>query len=243
MLPAAAETQDVMQVCRSGHVITDVLRSNPATGRSHCDRCGATTIDHCPTCGRDLPGAPDVPVRPVGSRRPPVFCARCGAAFPWANEKRPAAGSQPLALLESLLLRVPRVIRQLRVRHGDRPAFGVADERDLEDLVRALLPIHFDDVRPECRTPSYSTCTRTDFLLAPEQIALAVKCAGPNVPGAELARQLAEDVDYYARQQACRTLAAFVYDPQGSLHYFTPPPVAGAAPEGPVAVRWVVGAP
>ena len=50
----------------------------------------------------------------------------------------PACG--PLALLEELLRRLPRVIRQLRTRQGDRPPLRVEDERDLEDLLRALLP-------------------------------------------------------------------------------------------------------
>jgi hypothetical protein len=135
------------------------------------------------------------------------------------------------------------VIRQLRVRHGDRPSFRVTEDRDLEDLVRALLPIHFDDVRPECRTPSYAAVTRTDFLLAPEQIALTVKHSGPALGGADLAGQFAEDFAYYQGQRVCRTLVCFVYDPEGLLRHFTPPEIPGAAPDGAVGVRWVVGAP
>ena len=77
--------------------------------------------------------------------------------------------------------RLPLVIRQFRVRQGDRPAFRVNDERDLEDLLRSILPLHFDDIRPECRTPSYAAGTRTDFLLSPESIALTIKQAQPRV--------------------------------------------------------------
>src|SRR3954466_12766991 len=111
--------QDVMQVCRNGHVITDLLRSRPESGRNHCDRCGADTLEKCPTCGRDLPGALAVPdLQPVGSRRAPLYCATCGAAFPWAGQAGPAQASEPLARLEGLLRRLPLVIRQLRVRHG-----------------------------------------------------------------------------------------------------------------------------
>ena len=42
---------DVMQVCRNGHVITDMLRAHPESGLSHCDRCGAPTLDRCLTYG------------------------------------------------------------------------------------------------------------------------------------------------------------------------------------------------
>src|SRR5205814_8178601 len=69
------------------------------------------------------------------------------------------------AALENLLRRLPRVIHELRWRHGERPPFRVSDIHDLEDLLRALLPLQFDDVRPLCRTPSYAAATRTDFLL------------------------------------------------------------------------------
>jgi hypothetical protein len=64
--------QDVMQVCRNGHVITDLLRTHPECAQTHCDRCGAVTLDCCPTCGHELPGAFVVPgLQPVGARPAP----------------------------------------------------------------------------------------------------------------------------------------------------------------------------
>src|SRR5262245_16036026 len=232
--------QDVMQVCRNGHVITDLLRSDPEGGLTYCDRCGATTFHRCLTCGQELPGALAVPgLRPVGTRPPPLYCVTCGAAFPWTARRRPAGGPNPLVRLENLLRRLPVVIRELRVRHDNRPAFRVAGVRDLEDLVRALLPILSDHVRLESRTPSYSAGTRTDFLLAPEQIALTVKCAGPELRGPELADQLEEDVAYYQRAGTCSTLVCFIYDPEGLLHHFATPAVSRPGLDGEMAVRWV----
>jgi hypothetical protein len=236
--------QDVMQVCRKGHVITDRLHTDPDSRRTHCEVCGATTLERCLTCGQELPGALAVPgLRPVGTRQPPLYCVTCGAPFPWTARRRPAGGPEPLVRLETLLRRLPVVIRELRVRHDNRPAFRVVGVKDLEDLVRALLPIHFDDIRPESRTPSYSAGTRTDFLLAPEQIALTVKCAGPQLRGPELAEQLEEDVAYYQNSRTCPTLVCFIYDPEGLLHHFATPAVAGPQPDGDVSVRWIVAAP
>jgi hypothetical protein len=243
MSSATEAVRDVMLVCRNGHVVTDLLRSQPDTALTHCDRCGATTLDRCATCGHELPGALTVPSRPVGLRRPPSYCSNCGAAFSWADRPDRPPAPEPLVRLEALLRRVPEVVRQLRVRHSDRPPFRVTEDRDLEDLVRALLPIHFADVRPVSRTPLYATVTRTDFLLAPEQIALTVKCAGPASAGPELAKQLAEDVAYYASQGICRTLVCFVYDPERLLEHFTSPAVTDPdATHGP-DVRWLVAAP
>src|SRR5436190_175428 len=81
--------QDVLQVCRNGHVVTDRLRTCPDHSRHHCERCGTTTLHACLTCGWELPGAIVVPgLDPVGMREPPQFCATCGAPMPW--HRRPA---------------------------------------------------------------------------------------------------------------------------------------------------------
>jgi len=242
MLSVADVSQDVMQVCRKGHVITDLLRTHPESGLTHCDRCGAATLERCLTCGRELPGSMAVPgLRPLGARQPPLYCPMCGAAFPWTERPRPAPVPQPLVRLESLLRRLPLVIRQLRVRQGDRPPFRILDVRDLEDLTRALLPLHFEAVRPEGRTPRYALTTRTDFLLIPEQVALTVKLAAPELRGPALARQLEEDVVYYRELGNCTTLVCFIYDPESYLGRFAAPEIVGSTPDGDLEVRWVVG--
>jgi hypothetical protein len=211
-----AGEQDVMQVCRNGHVITDLLRGYPERGLSHCDACGAQTVDHCATCGEPIPGAVYVPgLTPAGVRPPPYFCANCGAPFPWARPRRPV--SQSLAALETMLRRLPRVIRELRWRHGDGPPFLVESERDLEDLLRALLCLHADEVQPETRTPSYTSGTRTDSLLPRERIAFCAKLARPELEAPQIADQLREDVEYYRKRQGLRKLIALIYDPQGLL--------------------------
>jgi hypothetical protein len=242
MMPASDPIQDVMQVCRNGHVITDLLRSCPERGLSHCDRCGATTLDRCLTCGGEIAGALVVPgLQPVGVPRPPLYCAACGGAFPWTERRRPDP-REPLGVLEAMLRNLPRTVRQLRVRHGDRPPFRVADEHDLEDLLRALLPLHFHDVRPQCRTPRYSAGTRTDFLLAPERIAVAAKFARADLREPQLIEQLREDADHYRAHGSCRTLVAYVHDPEGVLRDPQALSAACTQSEGDLRVRCLVGA-
>jgi hypothetical protein len=216
MTNLAGTAPDVMQVCRNGHVITHLLRNFPERGLSHCERCGATTLDHCLTCGRPLPGATFVPgMVPLGQPEPPQFCSTCGASFPWT--KQPPATSSPLSDLETLLRRVPRAIRELRSRHGERTPFRVGDEHDLADLLRALLPVRFNDVRLESRTPSYSADTRTDLVLGAERIAIVAKRTTPLLGEPQLRDQRAEDIAYYERERRCRTLLVFVYDPQSVM--------------------------
>lgn len=218
--PNEAE-RDVMQVCRNGHVITGLLRAADQ-GMSHCDRCGAETFDRCPTCGLALAGANHVPgLVPIGQLRPPAHCAACGVPFPWTLRfAQPVAGT-PLANLEALLRRLPRVVRQLRARHSDRPPFRVRDEYDLEDLLRALLAIYFDDIRPESRTPSYAASVRTDFRIQPAdpEPPLVVTCKRVAAPVvlAHLTAQVHEDVAYYEKFPASGVLMVYWYDPEGLL--------------------------
>jgi hypothetical protein len=236
----AEDMQDVMQVCRNGHVITDLLRTYPERARAHCDRCGAVTIEHCPTCGQQLPGALVVPgLQPLGVRQPPCYCSTCGAAFPWTKQRRPPK-TESLTVLESMLRRLPLVIRQLRSRHGDRPPFRIADERDLEDLLRALLPLHFEDIRPECRTPRYSSVTRTDYLLAKEGIAMTVKWVNADVRVTQLIEQLREDAEYYGRERKCRILMGLVYDPEMKVPEPTKLETACSGTEDAMQVRCIV---
>jgi hypothetical protein len=213
---------DVMLVCRHGHVITDLLRTYPERRLSHCDRCGAQTLDRCLTCGQFIAGAIPVPgLEPIGSHPPPHYCPQCGAAFPWTPRTARTPAPNPLATLEPLLRRLPRVIRQLRERHGERLPLRIEDEHDLDDLLRSVLPMHFDDIRPESRTPAYAATTRRDLLLVfaggERSIAVLAKRVTPDLLEAQLAEQLRADVAYYARCPECRAVVALVYDPEARL--------------------------
>jgi len=216
-MDTTCQAHDVMQVCRNGHVITDRLLRCPDQAAGHCDRCGAVTFDRCLTCGQELPGATLLagPV-PIGTPRPPNFCGRCGAAFPWSARPEPSRDT-PLDQLESLWRPLPEVVRQLRHRHGQRPSLLLDDRHDLEDLVRSLLPLRFEQVYLESRTPLYAAQTQFDFLLKPEGLALTVKLAGKGWSEARFLEELAEDAAYYQRRSACQTLAVLVYDPQGVI--------------------------
>lgn len=56
--------------------------------------------------------------------------------------------------------------RQLKRRHAGRPTLEIKDEYDVQDLLNAILRLHFEDVRPEEWTPSYAGGNnRMDFLL------------------------------------------------------------------------------
>lgn len=234
--------RDVMQVCLGGHVITDVLASHPEQGLQHCDRCGAPTISRCPTCGDDLAGAAALPgLSTIGRRQAPQHCASCGAAFPWAQRPEPTETADPLELLETVLRRLPHAVRQLRDRHDGRPTVRIVDAFDLEDLLRAILHLHFDDVRRETRTPGYSFGTRTDFIVGVQRIAVTAKLAKHDVREEELVRQIHEDAAFY-EQKDCRCLVVLIYDPEQVVRDVPQFEAAWLRPTAGPEVRCVVAA-
>jgi hypothetical protein len=212
------ESRDVMVVCHNGHVLTDRLRDYPELQSSRCEKCGAPSLCRCPTCGLGLPGAtPSSGLVTVGQRQPPRYCSACGAAFPWVK-KFTAPPGELLASLEKLLRRLPRTVRELKLQAGARPPFRLDEERDLEYLLRAVLPLCCDEVRLLGRTPAYSDVPRTDFLLMPDRIAVTSKLVASVDGVVALADQVREDVSHYARQHECKRLVVFVLDLQGLLH-------------------------
>jgi len=120
--------------------------------------------------------------------------------------------------LRILALRLHSVIVQLRQRHASRATLDVADEYDVQDLLHALLRLHFDDIRPEEWTPSYAgKAARVDFLLKPHGIVIEVKKTRLGLGAKEIGDQLVLDIQRYSKMADCKTLFCLVYDPENRI--------------------------
>lgn len=123
-----------------------------------------------------------------------------------------------LSLIEKLCLHFSRAALQLQHRHGGRSTITIEDEYDVQDLLHAILRLHFDDVRAEETTPSYAGgASRVDFLLKAERIVVEVKKTRPSLKDKELGEQLIIDRARYASHPDCDTLVCFVYDPEARI--------------------------
>lgn len=219
-----ADYHDIQQVCLNGHQITANYNSNPRFRKGFCPECGERTIHQCPNCNHPICGEYHVEgVFAIMSTPVPTHCENCGEPFPWQAKKaaiKVATSSQSpldrLGLVEVICNRFHLVARQLNSRHSDRETLHIADEYDVQDLLHALLRIHFDDIRPEEWTPSYAgSCSRVDFLLKQEQIIVEVKKTRASLKAREIGEQLIVDIQKYRRHLDCKVLVCFVYDPEG----------------------------
>lgn len=128
--------------------------------------------------------------------------------------KAPRNTQAATALVRAICDRFTIVANALAERHGDRATISITDEYDVQDLLGALLKLHFTDVRPEEWTPSYAgNASRMDFLLKPEHVVVEAKMTRKGLGQKELVTQLAEDILRYQSHQDCQTLICFVYDP------------------------------
>lgn len=123
-----------------------------------------------------------------------------------------------LATIRQVCSRFHSVARQIRQRYGGRPTLDVTDEYDVQDLLHALLRVHFDDIRAEEWTPSYaSKSARVDFLLKREQTVIEVKKTRQGLGSKEVGDQLIIDARRYRAHSDCKTLVCFIYDPDGRI--------------------------
>lgn len=127
--------------------------------------------------------------------------------------------SSALSLVLDILNRFPAFVRQLKRRYNGRAPLEINDEYDVQDMVYALLTLHFNDIRAEEYTPSFAgAASRQDFLLKKERIVIEVKKTRESLGAGKVGGELLIDMARYRVHQDCDTLILFVYDPDGYIN-------------------------
>ena len=118
----------------------------------------------------------------------------------------------------TILSRFHRFAKQLNHRHDNREAFVIKDEYDVQDLVHALLKLHFDDVRAEDPAPICAgASSRIDFVLKEESIVVEIKKTRKTLKDREIGNELITDIKRYKSHNNCKVLIFFIYDPDGYI--------------------------
>jgi len=127
-----------------------------------------------------------------------------------------AADGDPVSITIKLCQRFHMVVRQLRLRGEYRSTLNIEDESDVQDLMHALLRLHFDDIGTDEWTPDYSDgAPRTTLLLDHDRLAVVVKKTRTGLSRKDLAEQVRIDVERYRARGRCTHLLCFIYDPEG----------------------------
>ena len=117
-------------------------------------------------------------------------------------------------ILSNIFNNFNRFVHQLkRKRHNGRNCF-ISDEYDVQDLLYAVLKLHFDDViDEECLSQNAGSKNRMDFLIKDIQTAIEVKYAKDSHKDKQIGDELIIDIDKYSRHPNCKSLYCFIYDP------------------------------
>lgn len=120
----------------------------------------------------------------------------------------------PAARVVGLCRRFPLFVDQLQKRQRNRAPMEVKDEYDVQDLLRAILKLHFDDVRPEEWAPSYGgNASRVDFFLPAERLVVEAKMTRASLGQREVVNELTVDAARYEKIANVDHLICVVYDP------------------------------
>lgn len=123
-----------------------------------------------------------------------------------------------IAILDTIFNKFPVFVQQLKRRHANRPTIEVKDEYDVQDLLEAILRLHFNDVRSEEWCPSYAgSSNRMDFLLNEPKIAVETKMTRECLSDKQIGEQLLIDIEKYKHHKNCEALYCFIYDPDGKI--------------------------
>jgi len=124
----------------------------------------------------------------------------------------------PLQKLGFLFKKFHAIAKSLAKRHDNRPTLLVTDEYDVQDLLRSLMILFFDDIRIEQWTPGYaSKSVRMDFLLKKEEVVVECKVARNNHDEKKISDELIIDISRYSKHPSCKRLVCLVYDPNGFI--------------------------
>jgi hypothetical protein len=135
-----------------------------------------------------------------------------------AKYQTPISVEEPSKLIECLIEKFHSVALEINHRHDGRNSLEITDEYDVQDLLRGLLKIYFDDVRDEEYTPSYGGgCARMDLLLKKEQIVIETKMLRKSLTQRKVRDELIIDKAHYRVHPDCKKLYCLVYDPQEKI--------------------------
>jgi hypothetical protein len=132
-----------------------------------------------------------------------------------AKYQPPVIVEEPSKAIECLLERFHSVALEINRRHDNRDSLTITDEYDVQDLLRGLLKLHFDDIRDEEYTPSYAGfCARMDLLLEEEKIVIETKMVREGLTQKKIRDELIIDKAHYRVHPKCKKLYCLVYDPK-----------------------------
>jgi hypothetical protein len=117
--------------------------------------------------------------------------------------------------LSEIFRRLPAFLDVLgSANNGRVPKPTLKNEADLQDLMHAILRLHYDDVRPEDPVSKRAgRASRVDFLLREARVLVETKFTRSDLRDKKVCDELLHDMGRYPRHPDCEAIFAVIYDP------------------------------
>lgn len=123
---------------------------------------------------------------------------------------------QLLSTWAAILRRLPVFVRtwDASPRPEQVPPLNVQDEKGMQDVVEAILRLHFDDVRREDYVPQAAGgASLVDFQIPEVGLFIELKMTRKTLRDKNIGEELLIDAGRYPAHPDCRAILAVVYDP------------------------------
>lgn len=124
---------------------------------------------------------------------------------------------QLLSTWVTVFRRLPTFIRvgNESPRASQVPPISIADEKGLQDVMEAILRLHFDDVRREDHIQQVAgAASLVDFQLPDVGLFIEAKMTRKSLRDKGVGDELLVDAGRYPAHPSCKAILAVVYDPQ-----------------------------
>jgi hypothetical protein len=124
---------------------------------------------------------------------------------------------QLLSAWAAIFRRLPEFVLTWNRAHdpAQTPPLRLKNERGLQDLVEAILRLHFSDVRREDHVPqSAGAASLVDFQIPEIGLFIEMKMTRPTLRDKAVGEELLADAGRYPAHPDCLAILAVVYDPE-----------------------------
>ena len=162
------------------------------------------------------PPVDHLPVEPVGASN---GSGMSSPLRPGHNSPEAPSLQESIDFLEQISRRLPVFLAVIRGSRGEvEGRLELKEERDLQDLMKAILSLHYNNVLREDPVQQYAGAwARVDLFIKDVGLMVETKMTGRSTGQREVGDQLIVDMNRYATRADCRGFFALVYDPDRQI--------------------------
>ena len=118
-------------------------------------------------------------------------------------------------IIETILNKFHRVVVELKELNLE-----IHTEEDVKKLLKALLSVYYEDIKPEEYVESYAgIASRIDLYIKDINYGIEIKLAKNSTQQKQIVEQINDDIQKYQKHPNCEKIYFFIYNPELSVNH------------------------